>query len=222
MLLGQAPPRGPEIWLLNERFSGGTTLFDQYRALPRPHSFDLNAASVADLAGVPSVDRPLATAILANVPYSALDDLAQVPGMTPQALAAFREMRRAMEAPPKPGTSEEGALSIKSIVLPYGWRALKVWLVCAVLAALFYAAARHARWWRLALNGLAASCAGLVAGWTIDSGNGMLAFAAPVVLFGIFAALIALWRRRSWPEAGFVLGAWALAALPAAFAVVPL
>lgn len=212
-LLGQDVPRAPEIWLLNEQFTAGTTLFDQYRALPRPHTFDLNAASRADLAGVPRVDRALAVSILRSAPYTSVDDLQRVPGMTPEALASFREMRHAMEAPPKPGTSSEGSLSIQSIVMPYGWRALKIWLACAVVAGAFYRGMRRVSWWRIVLNGLAAALVGLLAGWTIDSGTGLLALAAPIVIFALPAGLITLWRRRSPRETAIAVGAWALASL---------
>lgn len=220
-LLGQDVPRAPEIWLLNEQFTAGTTLFDQYRALPRPQTFDLNAASGADLAAVPNVDRALARAILQAAPFASVDDLQRVGGMTPQALAAFHEMRRAMDAPLKPGASAEGSLSIRSIVLPYVWRALKVWLVCALIAAALYRGMRRVSWWRLVLNGLCAALVGLIAGWTIDSGNGVLALAMPLAIFGLPAALIALRRTRSPRAAATALGAWGLASLPAVLAVVP-
>ena len=221
-LLGQNAPDAPEIWLLNEQFHAGTTLFDQYRALPRAQTFDLNAASAAELAAVPNVDRHLAQAILASAPFRTLDDLRRVPGITPQALAAFQEMRRAMSAPPSPGTSAEGSLSFKSIGMPYAWRALKVWLVCALAAGVCYRGVRRVAWWRLLVNGLGAALVGLIAGWTIDSGNGLLALAVPLAIFGLPAALIALWRRRSLRAAAAVVIAWALAALPAALAVRPL
>jgi hypothetical protein len=171
---------------------------------------------------VPHVDRTLARAILAGGPYVAIDDLQRVPGMTPPALAAFREMRQAMTAPPEPGTAEEGSLSIKAIVLPYVWRALRVWLACAVLGAVFYRGARRVSWWRLGLNGLAASLAALLAGWTIDNGTGVLALAVPIAVCGVPAALLAAWRTRSPRRAALALGAWAAASLPAALAVVPL
>lgn len=219
-LVGQDVPVAPEIWLLNERFTAGTTLFDQYRALPRPQTFDLNAASAAELVAVPHVDRALAHAILGAAPFASVDDLQRVPGMTPVALASFHELKRSMDAPPKPGTSEEGSLSIKAIVLPYGWRALKVWLVCAVLGAALYRSVRRVSWWRLVLNGLAAALVGLVAGWTIDNGNGLLALAVPLACVGGPASLIALWRTRATRPAGTALAAWLLASLPAALAVV--
>lgn len=45
----------PALWVLNNAFTTGTTLFDQYRGVPRAHTFDLNAASLVDLLGVPGM-----------------------------------------------------------------------------------------------------------------------------------------------------------------------
>ena len=85
-----------------------------------------------------------------------------------------------------------------------------------------YRTARRTRWWRLLLNGLAGSAVGLVAGWTIDQGTGLLALAMPVALFGVPGALTLLTRSRSGRDAGRVLLAWAVSAIAAALAVVPL
>jgi hypothetical protein len=54
---------------------------------------------------------------------------------------------------------------------------------------------------------------GLVAGWTIDTGTGVLALALPLALFGVPGAIIGMWRARSIRAAGPVLAAWALASL---------
>jgi hypothetical protein len=213
VLLGQEPPASKEIWLLNADFKAGTTLFDQYRGVPRAHAFDLNASSPADLAGVRGMSQSLASAILARVPYASIEDLERIPGMTPQVIAAFQEMRRAMEVPPAPGTSDEGSLSFKKILMPYAWRALVIWLIGAVAAGALYRVARRVSWWRLLLNGLGAAFVGLVAGWTIDTGTGVLALALPLALFGVPGAIIGMWRARSIRAAGPVLAAWALASL---------
>ncbi|MCK7529330.1 MAG: hypothetical protein MZV64_73170 [Ignavibacteriales bacterium] len=45
----------PEIWLANPALQTGTSLFDQFRALPRVHTFDANAASALDWLAVPGV-----------------------------------------------------------------------------------------------------------------------------------------------------------------------
>jgi DNA uptake protein ComE-like DNA-binding protein len=220
--LGQGLSEHTPIWLLNGEFKTGTTLFDQERNLPRSHTFDLNAASMADLVGVPGIDAPLARALVSAAPFASIDDTARVPGMTPAVVDRLRAMKAAMDAPPDPGTSHEGGLSIQGLLLPYVWRALIVWAVCAVVAGALYRAVRDVRWWRVALAGLAAALAGLVAGWTIDPGYGLLALAAPVAAFGLPGAVIRLWRTRSFREAGMVAAAWALAALPSALAVTPI
>jgi hypothetical protein len=210
-----------QIWLLNDDFSAGTTLFDQYRGLPRPQSFELNAASLGDLVGVPGVDRALASAILGNGPYDALDDLRRVPGMTESTLSNFRRMKAAMDAPVAAGTEAEGTISIRSILIPYARRAGFAWLACSLAAAFAYRALRRVRWWRLALNGILAALIGLLCGWTIDHGTGAMALAAPILVFGVPAMLTRAWRTRSVSEAALVLGAWALASVPAAVAVRP-
>jgi hypothetical protein len=223
VLIGQEPSRAGEIWLLNERFTTGTTLFDQYRGLPRSHAFDLNASSRGDLAGVPGVNRELAAAILAGAPYASVDDLQRVPGMRPTVLASFHEMERAMRVQPASGTgtATEDTFSFRDILIPYARRALTLWLICAALAAALYRAVRRVSWWRLALNGLGAAFVGLVAGWTIDAGTGMLALVVPTLLWGVPGALIGFWRSRSPREAGRILAAWALASLVAFAAVRP-
>lgn len=224
VLVGQEPARAAGIWLLNEHFRTGTTLFDQYRGLPRSHAFDLNASSRGDLAGVVGVDRALAGAILAGVPYASVDDLQRVPGMTPQAIASFHDMERAMRAQPASGTgtASEDKFTFKDILMPYARRALTVWLVSAVFAAALYRAVRRLSWWRLVLNGLGVAFVGLIAGWTIDPGNGLLALVAPVLMWGLPGAVIGLWRSRSPRHAGLILAAWALASLVPLAAVRPI
>jgi hypothetical protein len=221
-MLGQEERPAAEIWLLNEGFTEGTSLFDQYRAAPRAHAFDLNAGSRADFSAVRGVGPELASAIIVNAPYSSIDDLQRVPGMTRELAGRFREMKRAMDAPPAPGTSREGGLTLKRIMLPYLWRALAVWAICAIVAAALYRVARRVSWWRLLLNGLAAALVGLITGWTLDTGNGLFALVVPVVLFGVPGAMIRLWRTRSPRDAALVAGAWVLASFAAALAVQPL
>lgn len=222
--LGRNATTAAELWLLNDNFKTGTTLFDQFRGLPRSHAFELNASSRGDLASVGGVGTALAAAILAGTPYQSVDDLQRVPGMTSQVLASFRAMDAAMrkQSAADAGTASEGTLSFTAVLMPYAWRALWVWLISAVAAAALYRTARRVAPWRLALNGLGAAFVGLIAGWTIDSGTGTLAFAVPVLLFGVPGALIGLWRSRSMRAAALVLAAWALAALVPFAAVRPM
>jgi hypothetical protein len=81
---------------------------------------------------------------------------------------------------------------------------------------------RRVAWWRLLLVGVGCALVGLAAGWTIDGGSGVWALAAPVGIFGLPGAVIRLWRTRSFRESGVVLGAWGLASVAPALAVVPL
>jgi hypothetical protein len=221
-LAGQRPPDAPSIWLLNDRLAAGTTLFDQYRNLPRPQTFDLNAASLADLTAVPGIDLSLARAINARAPFAKIDDVSRVPGVTAPIVGRLAMMKAAMDRPPTPGTDEEGKLSIQGILLSYIWRALMVWAGCAVTGAILYGAVRRVRWWRLALVGLGCGLVGLAAGWTIDPGSGLLALAGPILAFGLPGGGVCLWRTRSFVESGRVLAAWTLAAVPPALAVAPL
>jgi hypothetical protein len=84
-----------------------------------------------------------------------------------------------------------------------------------------YRAVRRARTWRVVLNGIAASLLGLAAAWLAEPVPGVFAFGVPVILFGLPAASVALWRTRSGRAAITVLGAWMLASLPAVLAVTP-
>jgi hypothetical protein len=215
--LGQ-PASAREIWLLNRDFRIGTSLFDQFRGSPRAHAFDLNAASMADLMGVPGLDAAVASEIVESAPFASLDDLAHVPRFTPALISTFRGMEQAMREPSPTGV--EGAFSLRRILMPYVWRALAVWVGCALVGALCYRALRPVRRRRLVLIGAAAAFTGLVVGWSVDTS--VAALAAPVVLFGLPGAGIALWRSHSATEAVRILVAWAGAAIPAALAVTPL
>lgn len=221
VLHGQPLPRTPPLWMLNEAFLTGTSLFDQRRAMPRPHAFDLNAASMADLARVPGVSREAAAAILAHAPYVSADDLGRVPSLDDAARMRFAEMARTYTARLNAPRRRE-SLSIKGLLMPYAWHAGAVMLACAAIGALLYRAVRRLRWWRLALNGAGVSVIGLLVGWTFDNGSGWLALAAPIVLFGVPGVLIAAWRTRSLRAAATVLGAWACASAAPMLAVRPI
>jgi hypothetical protein len=215
---GQALPAPSELWLRNEAFTWGTSLFDQSRALPRAATFDLNAASRADLIGVPGIEIALADAIVGAGPFGSVDDLARVPGMTGEAVQRFRAMQSAMRDP-APAAEPEDGLSLSAVLLPYVWRALAVWLTCAIAGAILYRIVRRARWWRLALNGLAAAGVVLGVGWMLDPP--LLAVVPAIALLGLPGAAVTFWRSRSVRKAAFVVGAWLLAVLPAIVALTP-
>ena len=98
-------PDAPEIWLANPDLQTGTSLFDQFRALPRVHTFDANAASALDWIAVPGVTPASAARLLDGVPYRDLKALlAQADADPPlrQRImsmdAAMRELRRTSDA----------------------------------------------------------------------------------------------------------------------------
>jgi DNA uptake protein ComE-like DNA-binding protein len=215
----QAPP---QLWVLNDAFKTGTSLFDQFRGAPRSHTFDLNASSVADLVAVPGVDVTLAEAIIRAAPFESIDDLGRVNGMAPDVVESLQQMRNALLQPPSSGPAPEARLSLTAVLMPYVWRAVTVWALSAIAGAALYRVVRRVSWWRLLLNGLAAGFVALGVGWTIDPGTGLLALAAPVALFGLPGAAIRAVRSREPREAFTVVLAWALAGGPAAAALTPL
>jgi len=99
-LIGQEFPDALEIWLANGDMQTGTSLFDQFRAIPRGHTFGVNAASRLDWLAVPGVTADTAAKLLSRAPYRDLESLvksyvwrlAAVLGLT--ALAATRLARR--------------------------------------------------------------------------------------------------------------------------------
>jgi hypothetical protein len=214
------PPQ--EIWVLNEYALIGTSLFDQFRSLARPHTFDLNAATLADLVAVPGVSIALAERIVHGGPYSSIQDLLNVDGLSPALAERFQDMRIAILHPPEPGSAIEGELTIGRILRPYAWRACWVWMVCAGVGAMLYRLLRRLPWWRLMLNGLAASAAALIAGWSLDTGTGMIAFLTPLALFALPGSIVRGARTRSVRESGLVILAWAAAAVAAVLAVTPI
>jgi hypothetical protein len=210
------PP--PEIWLTNDGFTTGTTVFDQFRALPRSHTFDLNAASLVDLLTIEGMTRETAETVLRASPYSSLDDVRRVRDMPPMLhdrLVAMAARMKELRA----GAAEEAAtLSLQHILMPYVYHA-GLWLAAtALVSALLYVWARPVRWWRAAINGVAAALVGLAAAWISDAWGGTIAWILPVALFGAPAALWQLIRRRSATLGIRALAAWTLAAL-APFAV---
>jgi multisubunit Na+/H+ antiporter MnhB subunit len=106
--------------------------------------------------------------------------------------------------------------------MPYVWRALTAWGICAAIGAVLYRQVRKLRVWRLTVNGIAAAIVALLVGWTLDPGFGLVALAAPVACFGLPGALIRGVRTRSPREAALVLGAWVAAGVAAAVAVTPI
>ena len=204
-------PDLPEVWLVNADMPNGRSLFDQFRAMPRPHAFDLNAASMGDLLGVPGVDAGLARAILAGAPYRSVLHLDRVSGLDASVRARFERMADAAARPEDHGDDESG-LTIRTLLMPYARYAAAVLAAVALVAGLLYRAVRRVRVWRAALNGAAVALVGLAAGWIGDNGSGIVGWLVPMIVLGTPAALVAAARQRTRREAGRVLAAWALAA----------
>jgi len=210
----------PQIWLASDSFVTGTTLYDQFRALPRRHTFDLNAASLVDLLTVEGMSRAAAEAILGHAPYRGLGDLRALPDVDPALFARLASMAASMAKVRAAAAEEEASLRLMALVAPYLWRAA-IWIVvCAAAAALLFRTARAIWWPRLAMNGLAAAAVGLVSTWVLMT-NPWLPF-LPLVVFGVPGAVWQLARFRSVARAGAVLAAWLMASLPAVLLTRPL
>ena len=224
-------PDVPEIWLANDRFRTGTTIFDQYRAAPRTHTFDLNAASVVDLLSVGGVSMELASAIRHGAPYAALEDVGRVPGVTQDIVAELRGMQSAMAAVRQANERDDGeSIDLMRIFAPVIWRVTFFIALASLAAAWLYGRARRVRLARRAANGLAASVVGLLSAWIFGAalqvhGHGAdpaLLSLLPVALFGLPGALWQVARRRPPAEAARVAAAWAIACVPAVLITTPL
>jgi hypothetical protein len=221
VLLGQALPAPPEIWLANAAFRTGTTLFDQWRNQSRMHTFDLNAASLVDLLGVPGISVATARDIAAGAPYLGLDDLCRLPGVTPGLYGTFERMAAEMRTLKARGSDEEGKLTISGVLMPYLWRALTALALATALGAWFYWMVVRPRWFRALLDGVGASVIVLSLVWLAGL-PALAALLVPVLVFGVPGALWR-WRTCGTIAAGSrVLTAWAAAAVPASLLVMPL
>ncbi len=221
VLLNQPLPDSPAIWLANPDFQTGTSLFDQYRCLPRTHTFDLNAATLVDLLSVSGMSRSLAEDVLKHAPYSSLDELLKVPGFTPEMMSRFRRMSDEMVRMTSDSAEDETGLSLGTILWSYGRRALILLAAASAAGALLYRRVRSVGWFRAAVNGLAASCVVLALAWLTTGTGAHIAFLGPLVLLALPATLWQLARSRKRSQAARVLAAWALAAVPALLLAYP-
>ncbi|MBI3405887.1 MAG: hypothetical protein HY046_10575 [Acidobacteria bacterium] len=213
ILLGQAPPTAQAIWLANNDFKTGTTLFDQFRGAPRTHTFDLNGASLVDLMSVNGMNVELARAVQKAAPFDSLDSLSRVPGVSAELMNRLRAMQTEMNRMMNSQDQNEGDIKIQVILYPYIYRIVSAWLIAGFLGALLYRAVRRLSWWRCALNGLGAALPALLLYWI--KGGILLPLFAPLLIFGIIGAAWCLWREREMLPTVKVLVAWTLAALPA-------
>ncbi len=220
-LLGQALPVEPAIWLANRDFQTGTSLFDQFRSLPRTHTFDLNAATLVDLLGVPGMTRSLADSILKGAPYGALNELPRVPGLPPGLLEQFHRMSREMEVLHSGGGESETVLNLGTILWSYARRALVILAIAAAAGVFLYRQVADAGWFRSAVDGFAASLLVLGLAWLTTGTKAHIAFLGPVVVLGVPASLWQWARHHRSAHPVRVLLAWMAAALPAILLAYP-
>jgi len=236
--VGRSFDRPPAIWLANADFRIGTTVFDQFRSLPRVHTFDLNAASVTDLVAVPGVDRRLADAIRRRAPYAGVEDLRFVRGMDPSLIARFRALHQRWTTMHDNPVEEESHLSVGAILRPFVVRLVPLVVLAGLLGAAVYRLAVRRSWRRAIVNGLAAAVVGCMLEIALDLPAGIAGVVGPALLLGTPAALYCLLfpgrTRRClaaryphgdpparWRLALAVLFAWTLAALPLVLLMTP-
>jgi hypothetical protein len=213
-LLRQDLPAAPEIWLANAALMTGTSLFDQFRALPRRHTFDANAASELDWIAVPGVTRELAARLLAHAPYARIDEVLAVPGLGPDVKNYVAAMAKDMDALRSRAAGEEESLSLTAILLPYLWHLLAVLALTTAAGAWLARLAGARRWWSAAAVALVSSLAVITLAWVVTSPP-WYPIAAPVVVFGAPWGLWRLLRQRAPRAAAVALAVWAAASIPA-------
>ncbi len=205
------------IWLENPDFKVGTTIYDQFRSLPRNHYFDLNAASVVDLLAVPGMDQGIANKIRQNAPYRDLSELPDLDIMPAELDARFAEMARLATTQSKAlEIDSEHELSLSTILMPYATRAVIIILSAAVMGAFAIGQIRSLAWYRALLYGFGAALTGISATWLIGAEYPVVTIVVPLLLFGVPAALWTLIRRRNLRESAQVVLSWSAAALPGA------
>jgi hypothetical protein len=210
--LARAPAN--ELWLQSLTFKVGTSLFDQFRSLPRAHTFDLNAATATDLWTVPGMTTTAARILLSNAPYESIPR-----DMVPPTIAAsLEQMAIAAQRSRADELEARVAMDVRAILASYPIHA-GIWLVMASLsAALLGRAATEDTWPRLIGRALVSTLTGMLPAWIFD--QPMLALAAPVVA----STPLSFWSwrkhggRRAWRMG---LG-WLCASLPGYLIVQPL
>jgi hypothetical protein len=211
---GQDVGDAPELWLANPALRTGTSLFDQFRALPRTHTFDANAATMVDWLSVQGVSTGLATRLLAEAPYPSMEALRDQGWLDAGVRQRIGEMEAAMAAL-RGSSDEEESLSLAALVRAYVWRLLLYVFVAAAAGAWLAARLCRVRWRWAVPCGLLSAVLVFALAWVVVS-PAWLPPAAPVVVGGIPSAAWTLVRRRSVREGLLAAAAWAAAALPAA------
>ena len=206
-------PDAPEIWLANPALMTGTSLFDQFRALPRVHTFDVNAASALDWLAVPGVTPGTARRLLTGAPYSDVPALLAQAGPDPALRAHISSMDAAM-ADLRRASEVEESLSLWAVARAYLWRLLAYVFAASALGA-WLARRVGALRWRWAIPcGLVSAILVFGLSWVVIS-PAWMPMAAPLLVGGLPAAAWVAFRRRSWREPALTLAAWLMAATPA-------
>jgi hypothetical protein len=210
-LLGQPLPRTPAIWLQSSLFTG-TSIYDQYRARPRRHTFDANAATVVDWMTIPGMRIEDANSLVAGTPYATL---AQVIARAP---AAAKPHVRLEQSQPPGAAGVEETLQLSDLLPSYLWRLLGVLAACALFGSLLARRGGIRRRWAAALVALSASGFVFLFAWVIIS-PAWLPACAPLLVGALPWAAWRIMRRQSAPSAILPFFLWALAALPAVLVV---
>jgi hypothetical protein len=212
-LLGHPLPDAPEIWLWNTNLTTGTSLFDQYRGLPRAHTFDANAATPLDWLAVPGVNAATAGRLIAMAPYANLQALLDSPEMPAGVRHEVTGMAAAMPLH-QAASAEEESLSLSKILWPYLTRLISLVLVATVIGTWMARRVGVRRWWAAALIALTASLIVIAFSWIITC-PGWYAVVAPIVIGGAPWAMWRLARGRGLRLAGTALLVWSVASFPA-------
>jgi hypothetical protein len=213
-LLGQDLPGAPEHWLASPALQTGTSLFDQYRALPRTHTFDVNAATRLDWLSVPGVTAADADRLLSGAPYATLDEVTALPGLPPALRAGIPALSSEMAALRERAAREEESLSLSAVFSPYIWRLVGTLLLATAFATGLARLAGARRRWTATLVALAASTLVIALAWIVSSPP-WYPVAAPLAVGGLPWALWRLARRRPASQVGQAMAVWAVAAFPA-------
>ncbi|MGE3277125.1 MAG: hypothetical protein AB7O67_18580 [Vicinamibacterales bacterium] len=211
---GQDVPDAPEIWLANDALMTGTSLYDQYRAQPRPHTFDANAATALDWRSVTGIDAGAAARLLAGAPYDGLPDLLASPGLSDDTRARVSAMAAAMDRVLDPAAREEERLSLGTLAVPYLWRILAIVFAATLAGAWLASRAGIREPWAAIAVAFAASLLVILLSWVVTS-PAWYPVAAPVLLGGAPWAAWRAARGQGTVAATTALAAWFCAALPA-------
>ena len=212
-LAGQDVPDAPEIWLASPALQTGTSLFDQFRGLPRAHTFDANAASALDWMAVPGITPETAGRLVKGVPYEDLQALIAQAGQDPALREQVSSMDSAMAELRRASEGEE-SLILWAVARAYLWRLLAYFIAASAIGAWLAHRAVALRWRWAIPCGLMSALLVFALSWVVIS-PGWMPLAAPVLLGGLPAAAWVAFRRRSWKSAALAVAAWVMAALPA-------